>query len=219
MPAKTRTTMPNRRQPSPGAADERLDTRERLLKAAFELFARKGFDSVSIKEIGQLADTNPALIYYHFADKNNLFHQSLATAVEAVEKKFAALRAEHNDPRDLISDWFQTQREERKSISRLVKVMVDYSMAETRIDEVDLLIARFYRFEIRFLADTITAGMQSGKFKPVNAERIANIISIHLDGVMTRSAIQPQRDMAADLDDIEWLLMNQLGITETSDKS
>lgn len=157
-----------------------------------------------------MAAVNPALIYYHYIDKENLYHQSIAAAVETLEERFAMLKAEHDNPLDLIRDWFQIQREEQAAISRLVKIMIDYSMAQTRIDAVDQLIARFYRFEIRLLADTILAGMESGQFAPVNAERLANVVSVHLDGIMTRATIQPQRDVAGDLDDIEWLLWTQL---------
>ena len=39
---------------------------EQLLDAAEELFAESGFDGVGVREIGQKAGVNSALINYHF---------------------------------------------------------------------------------------------------------------------------------------------------------
>ena len=50
-------------------------TRERILDEAETLFARKGFDAVSIREITRAADCNLAAVNYHFKNKQNLYLQ------------------------------------------------------------------------------------------------------------------------------------------------
>jgi len=50
-------------------------TRERILDEAETLFARKGFDAVSIREITRAADCNLAAVNYHFKHKQNLYLQ------------------------------------------------------------------------------------------------------------------------------------------------
>lgn len=57
------------------------DTKERLLKAAKELFVRKGFSGVSIREIAREAEANSALISYYFGDKEGLFKGVLESFV------------------------------------------------------------------------------------------------------------------------------------------
>ncbi len=44
-----------------------------LINSAKKLFASRGFDSVSVREIGEAAGTNPALINYHFESKLELY--------------------------------------------------------------------------------------------------------------------------------------------------
>ena len=56
--------------PSPSTADL-------ILGAAESLFARKGFERTTIKDIGAAAGVNPALIYYYYRDKTNLYHTIL----------------------------------------------------------------------------------------------------------------------------------------------
>lgn len=63
--------------------------RERILIAARKLFAARGFDGVTIRDIGEEAGlTNPAL-YRHFADKEalgiELYRDSYARMLHAIE--------------------------------------------------------------------------------------------------------------------------------------
>lgn len=50
-------------------------TRDRILTAATHLFANKGYDGTSTKEICALAQVNIAAIHYHFASKEKLYSQ------------------------------------------------------------------------------------------------------------------------------------------------
>lgn len=69
----------------------RDETKVRLLKAAGDLFARKGFDGVSVKEIADAADANVALVSYHFGGKKGLyeacFNQFVDEWIQFVETK------------------------------------------------------------------------------------------------------------------------------------
>jgi len=56
-------------------SEEKQKTKDRLLDAAENLFASKGFDDVSIRELAAAADVNVAAVNYHFQGKDNLFQQ------------------------------------------------------------------------------------------------------------------------------------------------
>ncbi|MFH1059120.1 MAG: CerR family C-terminal domain-containing protein [Pseudomonadota bacterium] len=48
-------------------------TRERILDEAERLFAERGFDAVSVRQITSAAHTNLAAVNYHFGGKENLY--------------------------------------------------------------------------------------------------------------------------------------------------
>jgi len=57
---------------------EELDRRGRILEAAFEEFAAKGYKGATIKSIAGVAGLqSPALIYWYFPDKEALFDEVL----------------------------------------------------------------------------------------------------------------------------------------------
>jgi AcrR family transcriptional regulator len=58
------------------SAQSALKTQERLLIAASQLFALKGYQDTTIAEICEQAQTNIAAVNYHFQDKENLYLQA-----------------------------------------------------------------------------------------------------------------------------------------------
>lgn len=53
------------------------DSRQRLLKAAEELFSERGYDRATVREVGQRAGVDPAMIARYFGSKAALYLESL----------------------------------------------------------------------------------------------------------------------------------------------
>lgn len=62
------------------------DTRSAILAAARSVFARRGFDGASTREVAQIAGVNNAMIYYHFKDKDQLYRAVLVDSFSAFER-------------------------------------------------------------------------------------------------------------------------------------
>lgn len=56
------------------------NSREKILRAAEEVFARNGFAGARIQQISQKAGINQAMIYYYFVNKKNLYQAVLEEA-------------------------------------------------------------------------------------------------------------------------------------------
>ncbi len=71
--------------PQTGAALRRSDahpTKIRILDAAEELFAARGYHGVSIREITQMANVEVALAHYHFGSKEELFRHVVTRRID-----------------------------------------------------------------------------------------------------------------------------------------
>jgi TetR/AcrR family transcriptional regulator, regulator of cefoperazone and chloramphenicol sensitivity len=60
--------------------DEPKDSRETLLDAAGAVFAEKGFEEATVREICQKAGLNVAAVNYYFRDKNALYVEAVKLA-------------------------------------------------------------------------------------------------------------------------------------------
>ncbi|HYW78849.1 MAG TPA: CerR family C-terminal domain-containing protein, partial [Thermoguttaceae bacterium] len=56
------------------------DTRQRLLEAAGEVFAAKGYQAATVRDICGRADANLAAVNYHFGDKERLYVEAVRQA-------------------------------------------------------------------------------------------------------------------------------------------
>ncbi|MDJ0939321.1 MAG: TetR family transcriptional regulator [Woeseiaceae bacterium] len=69
-------------------------TRERILDAAEALFAQKGYEGVSVRQIMSRAEADVSLAYYHFKSKRDLFDQVMLRRAEILnEVRLEALDA------------------------------------------------------------------------------------------------------------------------------
>lgn len=69
-------------------------TRERILRTAERLFAERGFNGVSMRELAAAAQVNVASIAYHFGGKENLLSEVYRIHCEPmIEERLQGLRA------------------------------------------------------------------------------------------------------------------------------
>lgn len=75
---------------------ETLDTKERILIAATSLFASKGFEGTSVRDIASAAQVNLASINYHFENKTGLYLSVFERNYHWLDSGIAALASEGN---------------------------------------------------------------------------------------------------------------------------
>src|SRR3954453_12160787 len=66
---------------------DQLLTRKRLLEAAGEVFADKGFKAATVRDICCRAGANVAAINYHFGDKERLYAEVLQLAQVCAQER------------------------------------------------------------------------------------------------------------------------------------
>lgn len=90
--AKSKNRTAPRRRPGRPRGETHTETiRASLLKAARELFAQRDFKATSVREIAAAARVNPAMIHYHFGDKDGLYRAMLEDALGPMMRRLQTL--------------------------------------------------------------------------------------------------------------------------------
>lgn len=61
-------------------------TRERLVEAASQLFAERGYGGASVRDLCDLARVNPGAVSYHFGGKRQLYRTALRQAAQRLAR-------------------------------------------------------------------------------------------------------------------------------------
>ncbi|MEV0829782.1 TetR/AcrR family transcriptional regulator [Nonomuraea rubra] len=97
------TTSPAKRQrtTSSGSASER---RDHLVKLAAELFARKGFQATTVREIADEAGILSGSLYHHFDSKETIVDEVLSTFLDDLIARYRAAVDTSADARTVLSE-------------------------------------------------------------------------------------------------------------------
>ena len=75
------------------------ETKDKILQAARALFAKKGLEGASVREIAAEAGVNIAALNYHFVSKEKLFFQVIDMIFSETTNHIRQRRAEHPEER------------------------------------------------------------------------------------------------------------------------
>jgi AcrR family transcriptional regulator len=168
-----------------------VQQRQAIAEAALKLFSKFGFVQVTNNEIGELADVNPALIYYYFKDREDLFQFVVRKALDDALSVYKSLSREPGAAGGLGA-WLSSNLLLSEEISRFLKIVLDYAHSERQSHLTDDAIARFYRAEIEILANALRNEIGFGSAR---ATDLAQLVSVLLDGVMVARVVRPEMDI------------------------
>jgi AcrR family transcriptional regulator len=160
------------------------DKRGNILVTALHLFAEKGFEGTSVRDIAEKASVNVAMVNYYFGSKDQLFQQILET-------KFSATRG-------LLDEIFKDPS--LSSIEKINKVVDAYieRFFNQRIfhrlihqelllhqrEDLQVSIVNYLSNNTQVLKKIICAGIKSGEFKKVDIELTIASLAGTLNQVM-----------------------------------
>ncbi len=81
---------------------EKLALRQEILAAARELFAKEGYESVSMRRLAQKIEYSPTTIYLYFRDKNELIQELCEETFSLLTKKIEKAVGGGGDPVELL---------------------------------------------------------------------------------------------------------------------
>jgi len=138
------------------------DSAQRLMDAAVDAFADKGFHATSTRDIAARAQMSPAGVYVHFASKQDLLFQLCRRGhVLALEVVETARKSADNPPDQLVAivSAFASWHAEQFRTARIVQYEFPHLSPEHRAEVMTL------RKQIdAVVRDVLQAGVASGDF-------------------------------------------------------
>lgn len=114
------------------------DTRTQILDAALQLFAERGFDRSTVRDIARLAGVDPAMVHHYFGTKKALLEEAIALPIDPTVITDTIGEGTIEETEDLVRTMLGLWEapEVRRKMQALLRVGMSNEQAGTAVREL-----------------------------------------------------------------------------------
>ena len=162
-----------------------IDTREKILHAAFTVLSRQGYENASIKEIAEEAGVAQGLVHYYFKSKQQLMLAVLAEVCREMGLKEFAGEAGAR----AAFDNFKVMLHESRDTHALYVQLIAVGLHDK---EVGAGVLEFVRTDRAHTEDIARQVLAEREISPAAARPIAGVVWGAILGIMIQHLIDPE---------------------------
>lgn len=169
--------------------------RNYILKRAREVFVRKGYKKVSMKDIVDACGISRGGLYLYYRNTAEVFEDVLRAEIAREDKDLEAELSEQATPSDIMMIFFKAQKEDAigKKVSLSMAMYEYYSISNQQKDN---LLRNRFESGVIVLEKLIEMGIKAGEFKCAYPNLEAHSMMYALEGmkIMAKTTGLSSRD-------------------------
>ncbi len=153
------------------------ETRERILDAAYEAFAKQGFEGANTRAIAATADTTHAAIRYHFGTKDELWREVVRRMYDEVAEEAVLTPIEETDglsSTDLLRRYLRSYA--RYSAANVNHALITISESVTGGERLEWMSETFIRPHHQVALDHLKKYVEAGLLPDISPVTLLYII-------------------------------------------
>jgi len=163
------------------------DTRGRIIEAALQLMAERGFAGVTMKSVAETAGVARQTLYNHFSDVDTI----AAAAIEA--HQLESLGALHSMLATIESPLARLEHLVRHAAAAAVHHQPVATMLPGLSAEMQATLRRHETALVSIIEDALRAGVATGDFSPqLDVDRDAQLVKSMLDATAELTSRDPE---------------------------
>ena len=158
----------------------------RILMAAMELFARKGYAATSVREIVQRANVTNPMLYYYFESKEGVFHKLIDILFQSMEQRVEEVLARvsggslEEQLYEVVRIHLEVARESPEALQFIYSVLFGPRQGRPDVDPIKMRQGTLARVTLIF-----ERAMERGEFVP-RAGYDAMFLTLQLFGMINQ---------------------------------
>ncbi len=148
-----------------------LGSRDKILDAAQDLFARRGYAGIGMREVAEVAGLGKSSLFHHFGSKAELYAAVVGRILDLFDRRLTAALAAGGDPLlrfdrwiDALVDTFAQHPTSARLLLRSLFEDDELTGASEEEQHVDRTLKRLFSS----VASLLEEGMQAGVFRRAN---------------------------------------------------
>ncbi len=170
------------------------ETRARILRSALDCFAHSGYDATGVAEICAAAAVSKGAFYHHFPTKQAVFIELLNAWLDALDRRFATVRADAPTVPDALRAMARAARQVFIDARGQLPMYLEFWLQASRDPNLwERTVEPYRRYETYF-AELVRAGIREGSLRPVDPQAaartlIAMAIGLLLQGLTATDSV------------------------------
>ncbi|NLW09727.1 MAG: TetR/AcrR family transcriptional regulator [Firmicutes bacterium] len=150
------------------------DTRQNIIEAAREIFARYGFRKATMDDIARAARKAKSSLYHYFKSKEEVFREVVEQEAAEVKAEISRAVAAAETPQKKFRAYVLTRMTAFKRVANLFSAFKDEYLESYSF--IERLRENYNRYEIETITGILQEGLEMGAFIVKNLELTAYAI-------------------------------------------
>jgi AcrR family transcriptional regulator len=177
---------------------KRAQTRERIFRAAMELFGQRGFFNTTVEDITEAADVGKGTFFNYFPSKEEVFSVLYETQLSKVNQARARAQSGDFSLRDLLRSFVRQIAEEPGSSQHLARGLIATVVSSEAVRQMHMETMKHGR---QILGEVLKLGQARGEVRrDLTPEEMVRVLQQSLTGTVLLWSLDPSSGLQKRLD-------------------
>lgn len=160
--------------------DKSIQKKKFIMERAREVFCKKGYKNVTMKDIVEACEISRGGLYLYFSNTKEIFDALLEADAENKKDIMKSEVAEDSTPGDLLLMYLSNKKKEILDDNELSKAMYEYSF---EMGKNDVAVRKYFDDEIETIKSLITDGVEQEWMVCEDISQAARDIAYSMEGL------------------------------------
>lgn len=173
------------------------ERRRQIMEASLEVFLRRGYHGVSLRDLCREVGTNTGILYHYFHSKEDLFHKTVEYFCARDESEVMTQMAKISDPMDRIAAAIHLWERRGQEWAKLLMLWLDFVISTEDLELVRQRVGQLFKGYLAGFTRLFTDGVESGALRPIDPQTATDLLLSALDGILLNHYLRPEMDLNA----------------------
>jgi len=162
-----------------------IESKQKIMKAAMDVFSRKGYAKANIREIARTAGISVGGVYLYFRNKEELYRSLINERMLDIGSKTETIAGKTQSASEALSHFLGLHLENALKHKEFILLHIREHGFTFGVQEKK----NFFRKQRELVERLIQRGIRTGEFRKCNAADMAKVIMGSLRGVILSMAL------------------------------
>jgi AcrR family transcriptional regulator len=162
-----------------------IESKKKIMKAAMDVFSRKGYAKANIREIARIAGISIGGVYLYFRNKEELYKSLINEKMLDIGSKTETIAGETRSASQALSDFLRLHLDYALKHKEFILLHIREHGFTFGVQEKK----NFFRKQRDLVGRLIQRGIRTGEFRKCDADDMAKVIMGSLRGILLSMAL------------------------------